>query len=306
MFGEGNTVRPIGPRNRGRWVGLAVGCLLLATAVVLVSGTVDGLNFFGRRLPDTTPSFSDPPREPATDKDSSVVATPGKSATKDDARSPARFRSLTSTQLSKPAVSSAQSSKAPPIPAQPPSATPASSTQSPRPLGAPPVGLKMGTSEAAVPKPPPCARSGHAAVLQPVDEPIGSALARSLTSSDPSMRIIEFNNNGFRREDADRILAGETPPALGQIREGTLLVAQLRTQERRTIIDEAPMTEVAGTMDLAIVRNNCGTIAIERHRDVRGRSVNEKLDDGIRGLGEIFKEKIIEFMKSAEAPGKNR
>lgn len=63
MFGEGNTPSSIGPSRHGLWVGFAVVCLLLATAAALVSGTANGLNFFGARLPDTTPTFSDPPKD---------------------------------------------------------------------------------------------------------------------------------------------------------------------------------------------------------------------------------------------------
>jgi hypothetical protein len=50
-------------------------------------------------------------------------------------------------------------------------------------------------------------------------------------------------------------------------------------------------------MDLAIVRNNCGAITVQRSRNVLGRSVNETLDDGVRGLGEIFREKIADLVK---------
>ena len=92
-------------------------------------------------------------------------------------------------------------------------------------------------------------------------------------------------------------MAGDGSSVPGRINEGTLLVAQLKIQVRQTVIDEAPMIEVSGTMDLAIVRNNCGTITVQRHRNVFGRSVNETLDDGIRGLGEIFKEKIADLVR---------
>ena len=61
------------------------------------------------------------------------------------------------------------------------------------------------------------------------------------------------------------------------------------------------MTEVGGTMDLAIVRNNCGAITVERHINVFGRSVNVTMDDGVRGLGEIFKEKIADLVR--RSPG---
>ncbi len=110
------------------------------------------------------------------------------------------------------------------------------------------------------------------------------------------------------REDVDRIMAGDGSSITGQFKEGTLLVAQLKVQVRQTVIAEAPMTEVGGTMELAIVRNNCGTITVQRHHDVYGRSVNETLDDGIRGLGEIFKEKIADLVGKAAAgsPQKNR
>jgi len=91
-------------------------------------------------------------------------------------------------------------------------------------------------------------------------------------------------------------MAGDGSAVTGRIKEGTLLIAQIKVQVRQTVIDKAPMTEVGGTMELAIVRNNCGTITVQRHSDVSGRSVNETLDDGIRGLGEIFKEKIADLV----------
>jgi len=73
---------------------------------------------------------------------------------------------------------------------------------------------------------------------------------------------------------------------------------------RQTVIDTAPMTAVGGTMDLAIVRNNCGTITVQRHFNVSGSSVNETMDDGIRGLGEIFKEKIADLVR--RSPGEKQ
>ena len=72
MFGESNTPSSIGPSRQGLWAGITAGCVLLATAAALVSGTVNGLNFFGARLPDTTPTFSDPPK----DDDPKDVKTP--------------------------------------------------------------------------------------------------------------------------------------------------------------------------------------------------------------------------------------
>jgi hypothetical protein len=62
------------------------------------------------------------------------------------------------------------------------------------------------------------------------------------------------------------------------------------------------MAEVGGTMELAIVRNTCGTITVQRHHDVTGRSVNETISDGMRGLGEIFKEKIADLVKRKPEP----
>jgi hypothetical protein len=66
-------------------------------------------------------------------------------------------------------------------------------------------------------------------------------------------------------------------PWPGKFSEGTLLVAQLKIYVRQAVIDQAQMTDVGGTMDLAIVRNNCGTITVARHRNVSGKSVNETL-----------------------------
>jgi hypothetical protein len=147
---------------------------------------------------------------------------------------------------------------------------------------------------------PPCALSGYAAVLEPATDPVGTALARSLQASDLRARVIEPTDAGdarLARQDIDRIMAGDGSSVPGRINEGTLLVAQLKVQVRQTVIDQAPMTEVGGTMDLAIVRNNCGTITVQRHRDIFGRSVNVTMDDGIRGLGEIFKEKIADLLR---------
>jgi hypothetical protein len=258
MFGESNTASSIGPNRRGLWTGVAVGCLLLATAAVLVSGTVDGLNFFGRRLPDTTPNFPDPPKD-------------------EDARSPQR-----------------PERPDPQIPAR----SPTPSTGSPTPtLAVAPVGLRK--APAAPPEKPACNRPGYAALLEPATDPIGTALARSLTASDLRTRIIEISDagkDGLGRQDVDRIMAGDGSSVIGRVKEGTLVVAQLKVQVRQTVIDQAPMTEVVGTMDVAIVRNMCGTITVENHSNVAGRSVNETLDDGIRGLGEIFKEKIADLV----------
>ena len=280
MFGEGNTARPIGPRNRGRWIGTSIGCLLLATGVVLVSGTVDGLNLFGYRLADSTPSFSDPPIESPHDaNETAVAATPAnqttsKTTNKKDLRSPAATRAKTAALAPKPRPMS---------------------TPSTRPPTAPPLNLKVGVNE--VPAKPPCSLPGYAVAFDPPAEPVGAAFARSLMSSDLQTRTIEFKNGGFARDDADRILAGENPSLLGQIREGTLVVARLKTRERRITIDDAPRIEVAGTMDVAIVRDNCGTIVVQRHYSVFGRSVNETWEDSVRGLGEIFKEKIVDLVK---------
>jgi len=144
---------------------------------------------------------------------------------------------------------------------------------------------------------PPCALFGYAAVLEPATEPIGTALARSLRTSDLRARIIDPSGGVFGREDIDRIMAGDGSGLAGRFSEGTLLVAQLKIYVRQAVIDEAHMTDVGGTMDLAIVRNHCGTITVDRHRNVSGKSVNETLDDGIRGLGEIFREKIADLVR---------
>jgi hypothetical protein len=261
MFGESNT--SIGPSRRGLWTGLVVGCLILATAVVLVSGTVDGLNFFGRRLPDSTPRFSDPPK----DEDSS---NPDRSTPPISARS------------------------GPPAPRERPN--PLNSAKSPTPT---PSAAAVDRKPAAA-KPLPCAPSGYAAVLEPVTDPVGTALARSLQASDLRVRVMDLSDGSdgrLARQDIDRIMAGDGSSVPGRLNEGTLLVAQLKVQVRQTVIAEAPMTEVGGTMDLAIVRNNCGAITVQRHRNVSGRSVNQTMDDGIRGLGEIFKEKIADLVR---------
>ncbi len=254
MFGEGNTTNPIGPSRLGVWIGTVVGCLLLATAVALVSDTADGLNVFGRRLPDTTPSFTDSPSDSGTD------AT----------RNPQRPGALT------------------PPPAHAP--VPAGSRGTPG---------RAATETFAKPA---CTHPGYAAVLEPASEPIGTALARSLAASDLQPRFIELRDEGFGRRDVDRIMAGDGSSVPGLIKEGTLVVAQLKVQVRQTVIGEAPMTEVAGTMSLAIVRNSCGAITVQRHSDMYARSVNETLDDGIRGLGEIFKEKIADLVRSGSGP----
>jgi len=261
MFGESNDLSSIGPNRRGLWVGIAAGCLILGTAACLVSGTVDGLNFFGGRLADSTPQFSDPPKA-------------------DDARSPER------RDPSSPAPSTARVTPAP-------AAAPLSPVNPVNPPS--PVNSRPATAEP--PRKPACTASGYAAVLEPVTDPVGTALARSLQASDLRTRIVTLSDGGLTRQDIDRIMAGDGSSVTGRIAEGTLLVGQLTVHVRQTVIDEAPMTEVAGKMDLAIVRNNCGAITVQRQRDVSGRSVNETLDDGIRGLGEIFKEKIAEFVK---------
>jgi hypothetical protein len=144
-------------------------------------------------------------------------------------------------------------------------------------------------------------------VLEPASDSIGTALARSLTASELQPRFVELSDQGFGRQDVDRIMAGDGSSVAGQIKEGTLLIAQLKVIVRPTVIGEARMTEVGGTMNLAIVRNSCGTITVQRHPDVYARSVNETLDDGMRGLGEIFKEKIADFVRNAGAdPGSAR
>jgi hypothetical protein len=155
-----------------------------------------------------------------------------------------------------------------------------------------------------MPVKPPCVISGYAAVLEPATDPVGTALARSLQASDLGARVIELSDAGdghLARQDIDRIMAGDGSSVPGRVSEGTLLVAQLKVEVRQTVIDKAPMTEVGGTMNLAIVRNNCGAITMQRYGNVFGRSVNVTLDDGIRGLGEIFKEKIADLVR--RSPG---
>jgi hypothetical protein len=272
MFGESNTANSIGPSRRGLWTGLAVGCLLLVTGAVLVSGTVDGLNFFGGRLADTTPSFPDPPKD-------------------EDARNPPR------PERPDPVIPTRSPTPAPVI---------APVNTKPTPVSAKPTPVSVRPTPTAAPEKPACARPGFAALLEPATEPIGTALARSLQASDLQARIVELSDvsrDSLGREDVDRIMAGDGSPVTGRIKEGTLVVAQLKIHVRPTVIDEATMTEVTGTMDLAIVRNLCGTITVQRHQDVSGRSVNETLDDGIRGLGEIFKEKIADLVR--RGPGGN-
>jgi len=270
------------------WTAVATGCLLLATAVALVSGTVDGLNVFGWRLADTTPSFPDAPkdRDAKDPKDRDANKDLNKEPTRKDdgARRPQRPGSLMA----------APSSMATPAPAL----TGVGSSSPDAPV--------LKTAAAGPPAPKACARPGFAAVLDPASEPIGTALARSLAASDLQTRIITLSDasgansgaakDGLGREDVDHIMAGDGSSVTGRIKEGTLLVAQLKVQIRQTVIAESPMTEVLGTMDLAIVRNLCGTITVQRHSAVDGRSVNETLDDGIRGLGEIFKEKIADLV----------
>jgi hypothetical protein len=266
MFGESNTPTFIGPSRRGLWTGIAVSCLILGTAAVLLSGTVDGLNVFGRRLPDSTPHFSDPPKD-------------------EDSASPERSTPPNSTRSSPPASRERPS--------------PLNSTRPPAPTpGAAPVDRKP--AAAKPPVKPPCALSGYAAVLEPATDPVGTALARSLQASDLRARIIEPTDTGegrLARQDIDRIMAGDGSSVPGRINEGTLLVVQLKVQVRQTVIAEAPMTEVGGTIDLAIVHNNCGTIIMQRYGNLFGRSVNVTMDDGIRGLGEIFKEKIADLVR---------
>ncbi len=264
MFGESNT--PIGPSRRGLWTSIALGCLILGTAAVLVSGTVDGLNVFGGRLPDSTPTFSDPPKD-------------------DDSRNPERSAAPVS-----PRSSAAAPRERP---------NPVNSTPSPTPA----PGVAAGDRRPAAAKPPEkpsCAPSGYAAVLEPAGDPVGTALARSLQVSDLRARVIDVSDvseKPLARQDIDRIMAGDGSFVSGRINEGTLLVAVLRVQVRQTVIDAAPMTAVGGTMDLAIVRNNCGAITVQRHFNVSGKSVNETMDDGVRGLGEIFKEKIADLVR---------
>jgi hypothetical protein len=260
MFGASNISSSLGPGRRSLWMAVVVVCLLLSTAAILVSGTVDGLNVFGRRLPDSTPHFSDPPKE--RDDDARIVerSTPPAPAPARSSAPAPRVRPNSST--------SARSATPAPPPARPPA-------------------------------PAPCAPSGYAAVLDPTTEPVGTALARSLQASDLRARIIELSDAGdgrFARADVDRIMAGDGSPVTSRISEGTLLVAELQVQARQTVIGDVPVAEVGGTMDLTIVRNNCGTITVQRHRNVSGRSMNATVDDGIRGLGEIFEEKIADLV----------
>jgi len=274
MFGESNTPSSIGPSRRGLWRAVATWCLILATATVLVSGTVDGLNFFGWHLPDSTPKFSDPPKDDESPK-------PERSTPPTSKRSPGPVPPKRPNAL---------------IPSRPPAPTPRAAA----------TAVVRTSAPARPPAQPPCTLSGFAALLEPANDPIGTALARSLHASDLRARVIELGDANdategaeerLVRRDVDRIMAGDGSSVARRITEGTLLVAQLKVQVRQTVIDEAPMTEVAGTMDLAIVRNNCGAITVQRHRNVFGRSVNETLDDGIRGLGEIFKEKIADLVR---------
>jgi hypothetical protein len=277
MFGESNTASSIGPNRRGLWVGILVGCLLLVTGAALVSGTVDGLNFFGGHLADSTPTFSDPPKD--DEQRSSEQTAPTLSA---------RSAPTSPTSSSTSPSFSVRSTATPPAP----------TVTAPKPAAVPPK-----PAAAAPLEKPICARPGYAALLEPAADPIGTALARSLRTSDLQTRIIELsdasggNRESLAREDVDRIMAGDGSSVTGRIKEGTVVVARLKIQVRQTTIDQAQMTEVAGTMDLAIVRNNCGVITVDRHPDVPGRSVNETLEDGIRGLGEIFKEKIADLVR---------
>jgi hypothetical protein len=234
---------------------------------------VDGLNFFGGRLPDSTPTFYDPPR----DEDSH---NPGRSTPPIPARS------------------------SPPAPRE--RLDPLISTRSPTPA----PGSAAVDRKPAAAKPlekPPCALSGYAAVVEPAADPVGTALARSLQVSDLRARVIavsDVSEKPLARQDIDRIMAGDGSSVSGRINEGTLLVAVLKIQVRQTVIDNAPMTDVSGTMDLAIVRNNCGAIAVQRQFNVFGRSVNETMDDGIRGLGEVFREKIADLVR--RSPGEKQ
>jgi hypothetical protein len=294
MFGESTTSGSIGPSRRGLWVGLAVGCLLLATGIVLVSGTVDGLNFFGARLGDSTPSFSGPPKD-------------------DDARSaqradrpdplisprPPKPASLAVAVDRKPVPAPAKARtdpKATPVAAMTPVVTPADPTPTP---ASTPVATPIDPKPTPLPSPDPpsCTHPGYAAVLEPATDPIGTALAKSLKLSELQARIIGAADRAFSRQDIDRIMAGDASFVAGRVIEGTLLVAQLRVHARRTVVDHAPVAEVGGTMELAIVRNNCGAITVQRLHDVPGRSVNETINDGMRGLGEIFKEKITDAIR---------
>lgn len=294
MFGDSNIPGSIGPNRRGLWVGVAAGCLLLATGAVLVSSTVDGLNFFGARLPDSTPHFPDPPRD-------------------DELRKPQgadRHAPLISARSTTPTAAVARvHPKQPPAPV----ATPVDSKPAPTPVPTPveptptavvsPIPIAAMTrviprpAPVSLPEAPACTRPGYAALLEPATDPIGTAVARSLKTSDLQARIINASDPEFGRQNIDRIMAGDGSSVQGRFDEGTLLVAQLKVHARRTVIDYAPMAEVGGTMELAIVRNTCGTITVQRHHDVPGRSVNATINDGMRGLGEIFTEKISDLVK---------
>jgi len=50
--------------------------------------------------------------------------------------------------------------------------------------------------------------AGFAAVLDPATDPIGTALARSLRTSDLRARIIDPSGGVFGHEDIERIMAG--------------------------------------------------------------------------------------------------
>ena len=310
MFGESNSASAIGPSRRGLWIGLSVGCLLLATAAVLVSGTVDGLNFFGARLADTTPSFTDAPR----DEDTGISQRP------EPLNSTAQFRTRASRPepigSNAPTVGSTGTKRAtngPSAAANGASAADGSSNGAALKTATGTPAANIGPTRPTPARPAPaksaCARPGYAALLDPPSEPVGTALARSLSASDLQPRFITLTDpgaaaggaakEGLDRQDLDRIMAGDGSAVTGQIKEGTLLVAQLKVLVRPTVIADSTMTEVRGTMDLAIVRNVCGTVTVQRHPEVFGRSVNETLEDGVRGLGEIFKEKIADLTARA-------
>lgn len=295
MFGESTSPGSIGPSRRGLWVGAALGCLLLATGVVLVSRSADGLNFFGRPLADTTPTFSGAPKDDESRNPQRVERADSLIASRPQAPA-ARAAAVESKPAPAPPVAVADPTPAPTTtPTTTP--TPAPTPIDPRSTPAPAMASADPTpTPVAPPETPVCTRPGYAVVLEPAADPISTALARALRSSELQPRIIQAASREFGREDIDRIMAGDGSFVAGRIDEGTLLVAQLRVHVQRTVIAYGAMADVRGTMDLAIVRNTCGTMTVQRHRDVFGRSVNQTISGGTQGLGEVFKEKIADLV----------
>ena len=155
------------------------------------------------------------------------------------------------------------------------------------------VGPTNGTPGCAV-------RPGYALLVEPAENPTAAALTKAIRSSEFGASTTWWSSDVVAGSELNAIFSGNGAILANRSLPETLILVRLAVEGGPKEVDGQTLSELAGVMDVAIVRGPCSRPTVRLVTGLKEKTLNHGMEYAVRALSDAFKDELIKLIRGEE------